>query len=98
MALAVPLSASNALVEELVTRWAIVESLRDAWAPWVSAAVFGGVHYLGVPGGPVGALMAAFLGWLLARSIRDTRGVGWAWIIHACQDMLIFPVTIALFI
>lgn len=98
---AIPLSLTNAFTEELITRWAIVASMPGSWArfaPWVSAAVFGGIHWFGVPGGPVGAIMAGFLGWLLARSIQDTRGVGWAWIVHFCQDVLIFTVTIALFI
>lgn len=100
-AVAIPLSATNALTEELITRWAVVQSMRGSWArfaPWASALIFGGVHVFGIPGGPVGALMAAFLGWLLARSLQDTRGIGWAWIVHFCQDMLIFTVTIALFI
>lgn len=98
---AVPLSASNALCEEVITRWAVVASMRGQLsnlAPWVSALIFGGVHWFGIPGGPVGSLMAGFLGWLLARQIQDTRGIGWPWIIHFCQDMIIFTVTIAIFI
>jgi len=101
LAVAVPLSLTNALTEELITRWAIVESMHGPWAryaPGVSALVFGSVHWFGIPGGPVGALMAGFLGWLLARSIQDTRGIGWAWIIHVCQDILIFTTTLALFV
>ncbi len=97
---AIPLSATNALTEEIITRWAVVQSLTGRaarYAPWVSALIFGSVHYFGIPGGPVGALMAGFLAWLLARAIQDTRGIGWAWIIHFCQDILIFTVTIALF-
>lgn len=99
--LSIPLSASNALIEELITRWAVVQSLtgRSArFAPWVSALIFGSVHFFGIPGGPVGAVMAGFLAWLLARSIQDTRGIGWAWITHLCQDILIFTTTIALFL
>lgn len=98
---AIPLSATNAFTEEIITRWAVVQSLSGAaarFAPWASAVIFGSVHYFGIPGGPIGALMAGFLAWLLARSIQDTRGVGWAWIVHFCQDILIFTVTIALFI
>lgn len=96
---ALPLSVTNALSEELITRWAVVASFSGSWsrvAPWASALLFGGVHWFGIPGGPVGALMAGFLGWLLARAIQDTRGIGWAWIVHFCQDVLIFTVTIAL--
>lgn len=99
--IALPLSTTNALTEELITRWAVVASLTGRWAaaaPWASALIFGSVHWFGIPGGPVGAVMAGFLGWLLARSIQDTRGIGWAWIVHFCQDVLIFTVTIALFL
>jgi len=99
--IALPLSTTNALTEELITRWAVVASLTGRWeaaAPWASALIFGSVHWFGIPGGAVGALMAGFLGWLLARSIQDTRGIGWAWIVHFCQDVLIFTVTIALFL
>jgi len=98
---ALPLSAINSFNEEIITRWAIVEGLTDKfarYAPWISAVVFGTVHYFGVPGGMVGSVMAGFLAWLLARSIQDTKGIGWAWFIHFCQDILIFTVTIALFI
>ena len=100
-AIAIPLSATNALTEELITRWAIVAAFSDTWAryaPWASAVFFGGVHWLGIPGGPIGALMAGFLAWLLARAIQDTGGIGWAWMIHFSQDVLIFTVTIALFL
>ena len=95
---AIPLSAVNALNEEVITRWSLVEGLgaRNArYAPGLSAIIFGSVHYFGVPGGFIGCLMAAFLGWFLTKSIQDTRGIGWAWGIHFVQDVLIFTVTIA---
>jgi membrane protease YdiL (CAAX protease family) len=96
--LAAPLSVVNAFTEEIVTRWSVAEGFSGAaarFAPWVSAAIFGSVHYFGIPGGPLGALMAAFLGWLLTKSIQDTKGIGWAWAIHVAQDLLIFTVSIA---
>ena len=34
--------------------------------------------------------MAFALGWLLARSMVETRGLFWAWFIHFCQDVIIF--------
>ena len=98
---AIPLACSNAFVEEIITRWTVVESLTDKYAlyaPWISAVIFGSVHYFGTPGGVAGSLMAGFLGWLLARSIQDTGGIGWAWLIHFLQDVLIFTFTIAVFI
>jgi len=38
--------------------------------------------------------MAGFLGWLLARSVVDTRGVFWAWFLHFLQDVVIFTAVV----
>lgn len=95
---AVPLAISNAFVEETVTRWTFAEGMMGGlarFAPWASAITFGAVHYFGIPGGPLGVLMAGFLGWLLTRAIQDTAGIGWAVLIHFCLDLLIFTVTLA---
>jgi hypothetical protein len=101
--IALPLALSNSFIEEIVTRWTIVEGFSGSarlvtLAPWVSAAIFGSVHYIGVPGGPLGSLMAGFLAWLAARSIQDTRGIGWAWFLHFLQDVLIFTITMSVFL
>ena len=85
---------SNAFVEEMITRFSVVSSL-DGIIPrpavyLVSAAIFGGVHYFGTPGGIPGVLMAGFLGWFAAKSIGETRGFFWAWLIHFLQDVVIF--------
>ena len=95
--LAIPLSVTNAITEEAICRLTIAEGFADddrlsRLAPWASALIFGGVHYFGIPGGPIGSVMAGFLAWLLTRSIQDTRGLGWAWFIHFLQDVLIFTV------
>ena len=52
--------------------------------------LFGGGHYFGTPGGVTGVLLAGFLGWLLSKSIAETHGFGWAWLIHFVQDVVIF--------
>lgn len=101
--IALPLSLSNSFIEEIVTRWTIVEGFTGSarlmtLAPWVSAVIFGSVHFIGTPGGPIGSLMAGFLAWLAARSIQDTRGIGWAWFLHFLQDVLIFTLTISTFL
>jgi hypothetical protein len=101
--LALPLSFTNAFIEGIVTRWSIAEGFSGSarlvtLAPWVSAFVFGSVHYFGIPGGPVGSIMAGFIAWFLTRSIQDTRGIGWSWLIHFLQDMLIFTVTLGMFL
>lgn len=100
-AVAFPLSVVNAFNEEIITRWSIAEGFTGKlarYAPWVSATIFGSVHYFGIPGGFVGSLMAGFLAWFATRSIQDTKGIGWAWAIHFVQDILILTITIAVFI
>jgi len=39
--------------------------------------------------------LAAFMGWFLATSILQTQGIGWAWAIHAVQDVVIIVLLIA---
>ena len=57
--------------------------------PRSSAVVFGLPHYFGTPSGIVGALIAGFLGWLLATSLVETQGLLIAWAIHFVQDVVI---------
>lgn len=96
---AVLLSVSNAFVEESLTRFGVVVGLYGRIPNnliYITAAlIFGIPHYLGTPGGPVGALMAGFLGWLLAKSLVETRGVFWAWFIHFLQDVVIITALFA---
>ena len=91
---AIAFSLVNSFIEESITRFGVVvilkDSVKDKTIPVVSAALFGAVHYWGTPGGAAGVLAAAFLGWLLAKSILETRGIGWAWTIHFLQDVIIF--------
>jgi hypothetical protein len=54
------------------------------------AAYFGLGHFYGVPYGVIGVVLAWFLGWILARSMLETRGLTWAWFIHFLQDVAIF--------
>lgn len=56
----------------------------------VSALLFGIPHYLGTPGQLIGVLAAGFLGWFLAKSVLETKGLGWAWFVHFLQDVIIF--------
>ena len=86
-------SLSNSFSEEMLTRFTLAAGLDGVQSKaqiclW-SAAIFGGVHFFGTPGGIMGVLMAGFLGWLLAKSVVETRGFGWAWFIHFLQDVVI---------
>lgn len=85
---------SNSFVEECITRLGVVVVLKnkigDKIIPMVSAILFGAVHYWGNPGGMAGVIVAGFLGWFLAKSILETKGFFWAWLIHFLQDVIIF--------
>jgi len=87
-------SVSNSFIEEIISRYAVVGLLDGLLQPnqimMASAIIFGSIHYFGNPGGPVGVLMAGFLGWFLAKSMIETQGIGVAWIIHLVQDLVIF--------
>ncbi len=94
LGMAVILSLSNAFVEEVIYRYSVVSMLDGLLAPrWIaviSGLLFGTVHYFGQPGGILGVLMAGFIGWFLAKSMLETRGFFWAYIIHFAQDVIIF--------
>jgi hypothetical protein len=88
------MAAANAFNEEMTYKASLLSVLETPAGPrqalYMVAAFFGIGHYYGVPYGVVGVLMAGFLGWLLARSMQETRGFFWAWFIHFWQDVWIF--------
>ena len=87
-------AALNAFNEEMTYKASLLAVLVDAvgsrQALWMVAAYFGLAHFYGVPYGVIGVVLASFLGWILAKSMLETRGLAWAWLIHFCQDVLIF--------
>jgi membrane protease YdiL (CAAX protease family) len=87
-------AATNAWTEEILSRFVIVAGLHDQLKPvaicWISAIIFGTPHFFGTPSGVVGAIMAGLLGWVLAKSVLETRSLGWALFIHFLQDVVIF--------
>lgn len=85
----------NAFSEEIIFRFSFVAVVsRSGFSPYVAqglaALIFGVVHYFGNPGGLPGVLMAAFIGWFLAKSMLETKGFFWALTIHFLQDVVIF--------
>ncbi|HTF28965.1 MAG TPA: CPBP family intramembrane glutamic endopeptidase [Flavitalea sp.] len=87
-------SATNAWSEEIFSRFVIVAGLDGKLKPgticWISAIIFGIPHFLGTPSGIFGVLMSGLLGWILAKSVIETRGLSWALLIHSLQDVIIF--------
>ena len=93
--LAILLSAVNAFAEESYYRLSMLSTLRDLvgdnQALLLNVVFFGLAHYLvGSPPGILGAALTGFLAFLMGKSILETRGVLWAWIIHFVPDVFIF--------
>jgi membrane protease YdiL (CAAX protease family) len=84
----------NAASEEFQFRSVLLAHLRGVFRPGemilLTAVYFGLGHYYGQPSGPLGVLMAGFAGWIWARSMIETRGGVWAFLIHMVQDIVIF--------
>ena len=87
-------AAVNSFYEELGYRAALISVLEDKiggkHSLYLSSIFFGIGHFYGVPYGIVGVIMASFLGYLLGKSMLETRGFFWAFFIHMLQDILIF--------
>jgi len=87
-------AALNAANEEFQFRNVLLAHLRNIVTPGeaalLTAVLFGLGHYYGQPSGPIGVLMAGFAGWIWAKSMIETRGSAWAFLIHMVQDIVIF--------
>ena len=84
----------NAFNEEFTLRAAPISELLSALgkrqALMITTVFFGLGHFYGVPSGFLGVLLASFLGWFLGKSMLETKGVFWAWLIHFLPDAFIF--------
>lgn len=88
------LAAANAFYENVCYRAAPLATLHQAIAPQqamlIVAVYFGLGHFYGVPYGLLGVAMAGALGWILNKTMLETKGFFWPWFIHFCQDALVF--------
>jgi membrane protease YdiL (CAAX protease family) len=84
----------NSFNEELVYRAALISGLEESVgstnAVILTAIYFGIAHYYGVPYGIIGILLSTFLGFILGKSMVETRGSFWALTIHFVMDVIIF--------
>jgi membrane protease YdiL (CAAX protease family) len=91
---AVLIAVINSFNEEFTLRAIPISELRvpvgKRQALMITTAFFGLGHFYGVPAGVVGVLLASFLGWFLGKSMLETKGFFWAWLIHFIQDAFIF--------
>ena len=87
-------AAVNTLSEEFLFRQVLLARLIPALgvtqAIWLTAFRFGVGHWFGNPSGPTGVLLATLFGWFAAKSMLDTRGSGWIWLVHWVNDVVIF--------
>ena len=87
-------AASNAFGEEMLYRAPWLSSLEGPVGPThallLTAVYFGLGHFYGVPFGILGVVMAFIPGWLIGKSMLETRGFFWAWFIHFWMDAVIF--------
>ncbi len=88
------LAAMNSFSEEVTYRAALLAPIHKilgvGQAVWITAAFFGIGHFYGVPAGILGILVNGFFGWILARSMVETKGLFWPWFIHLWVDVVIF--------
>ncbi len=66
----------------------LVPALGARQALWLQATFFGLVHWAGNPSGPLGVLMAGFLGWFLGKSVLETRGLAIAVTSHFLLNII----------
>ena len=87
-------AVTNAFVEEFEFRSMPLARLEPVLGPrqaiLMASGLFGLRHYFGTPGGPFGVLLAAYLGWIAAKSMIETRGFVWAFSIHFVGNVIVY--------
>ena len=92
-------SVINAAAEEFQFRSVLLSRLESVVKPgqimWMSALFFASLHYLtGQPSGPFGVLPTLYLGWVAAKSMLETRGFLYAFVLHTIADVVIFAFSV----
>lgn len=88
-------AAINAIYEEIIYKAVPLSQLEGVvgrhLALWITALMFGLGHFTEhyfAPG--MSVIMPAFLGYVLGKSMLETRGIAWAWLIHFSMDVVVF--------
>ena len=92
--LVIVFAAMNSFYEEISYRAALLAPIHrilgKTHSALLAAAFFGIGHFYGVPYGLLGVAFTGFFGWILARSMLETKGLFWPWFIHMIADTVIF--------
>jgi hypothetical protein len=88
-------AAINAFTEEAYFRTSFLSTLHEVIGKThtllLTLVFFGLSHWLwGSPPGIIGFLMTGFLAWLIGKSMLETKGILWPWIIHFVPDAVVF--------
>ncbi len=88
------IAVMNAFNEDFTLRAAPISELQSPLGKGqtllITTVFFGLGHFYGVPAGVLGVLLSSFLGWFLGKSMLETKGFFWAWLIHFIPDAFIF--------
>jgi membrane protease YdiL (CAAX protease family) len=100
---AILFAAVNAFTEEAYFRCSLLSTLHDVIGKThtllLTLVFFGLSHWLyGSPSGLAGFAMTGFLAWVMGRSMLETKGMLWPWIIHFAPDVVIFMSYALLFV
>jgi membrane protease YdiL (CAAX protease family) len=92
---AILFAAMNGFSEEMTFRAPVLSALQgkvsSQHALLLTAVYFGLAHFSGgISSGIVWVVFAGFLGWLLGKSMLETKGIFWAWLIHFIEDIPIY--------
>ncbi len=86
----------NAFAEEFLYRSALLPQVLPLFGKGRSlilvAAWFGIGHYFGVPNGITGVIITIIGGWVFAKAMVETRGIGWSLFMHFVSDFTIYLV------
>jgi membrane protease YdiL (CAAX protease family) len=86
----------NAFAEEFLYRAALLPQVLPIFGKGASlilvAAWFGIGHYFGVPTGLAGVILATIGGWIFAKGMVETRGLGWPLFLHFVSDFTVYVV------
>jgi membrane protease YdiL (CAAX protease family) len=68
--------------------------LGKGHALWITSIPFGLAHFSGTfPGGEIWFLLTAFLGYLFAKGMLETKGFTWPWLMHFVSDLPVLTFT-----